>query len=443
MKNVQIRKLKLYLISGRNDFMTRIETKCVQDGYTPKNGEPRVLPIYQSTTFKYDTCDYMGKLFDLEADGYFYTRLANPTVGCVEEKIAHLEGGVGAMMTSSGQAATLLAVLNICGAGDHVVCSAAVYGGSFNLLGVTLKKIGIETTFVDPDLPLEELQKAIRPETKAVMGETIANPALNVLDIEKFATLAHSNGIPLIVDNTFATPILARPFEFGADIVIHATTKYMDGHATSLGGVIVDSGKFDWAASGKFPEFTTPDDSYHGVVYTEKFGPMAYIVKARAQLMRDLGSAPSPQNAFLLNLGLETLHLRMRAHSDNALKVAEFLAKDDRVAWVNYPGLADSKYSELVKKYLPNGTSGVISFGVKGGREAATRVLDSLKLAAIVTHVADARTCALHPASTTHRQMTDEQLKEGGVGADLIRLSVGIENADDIIEDLNQALANA
>ena len=310
-------------------------------------------------------------------------------MGCVEEKIAHLEGGVGAMMTSSGQAATLLAVLTLCHAGDHIVCSAAVYGGSFNLLGVTLKKIGIETTFVDPDLPLEELQKAIRPETKAVIGETIANPALTVLDIEKFATLAHSNGIPLIVDNTFATPILARPFEFGADIVIHSTSKYMDGHATSLGGVIVDSGKFDWAASGKFPEFTTPDDSYHGVVYTEKFGSMAFIVKARAQLMRDLGSAPSPQNAFLLNLGLET------------------------------------------------------SFGVKGGRKAATRVLDSMKLAAIVTHVADARTCALHPASTTHRQMTDEQLKEGGVGADLIRLSVGIENADDIIEDLNQALANA
>lgn len=423
--------------------MRRIETKCVQDGYTPKNGEPRVLPIYQSTTFKYDTCDYMGKLFDLEADGYFYTRLANPTVGCVEEKIAHLEGGVGAMMTSSGQAATLLAVLTLTGAGGHIVCSAAVYGGSFNLLGVTLKKLGIETTFVDPDLPLEELQKAIRPETKAVMGETIANPALNVLDIEKFAELAHSNGIPLIVDNTFATPILARPFEFGADIVIHSTSKYMDGHATSLGGVIVDSGKFDWAASGKFPEFTTPDDSYHGVVYTEKFGSMAFIVKARAQLMRDLGSAPSPQNAFLLNLGLETLHLRMRAHSDNALKVAEFLANDDRVAWVNYPGLADSKYADLVKKYLPNGASGVISFGVKGGREAATRVLDSMKLAAIVTHVADARTCALHPASTTHRQMTDEQLRDGGVGADLIRLSVGIENADDIIEDLDQALANA
>lgn len=421
----------------------RIETKCVQDGYTPKNGEPRVLPIYQSTTFKYDTCDYMGKLFDLEADGYFYTRLANPTVGCVEEKIAHLEGGVGAMMTSSGQAATLLAALTVCSAGDHIVCSAAVYGGSLNLLGVTLKKLGIETTFVDPDADLAELQKAVRPETRAIFGETIANPALNVLDIEKFAELAHSNKLPLIVDNTFATPILCRPIDFGADIVIHSTSKYMDGHAVSLGGVIVDSGNFDWAASGKFPEFTEPDESYHGVIYTERFGKLAFITKARAQLMRDMGSAPSPQNAFLLNLGLETLHLRMRAHSDNALKVATFLANDKRVAWVNYPGLPDSKYKPLVDKYLPNGTSGVVSFGVKGGREAAMRVLDSLKLAAIVTHVADARTCALHPASTTHRQLTDEQLADGGIGADLIRLSVGIENAADIIEDLDAALSNA
>ena len=421
----------------------RIETKCVQDGYTPKNGEPRVLPIYQSTTFKYDTCDYMGKLFDLEADGYFYTRLANPTVGCVEEKIAHLEGGVGAMMTSSGQAATLLAALTVCSAGDHIVCSAAVYGGSLNLLGVTLKKLGIETTFVDPDADLAELQKAVRPETRAIFGETIANPALNVLDIEKFAELAHSNKLPLIVDNTFATPILCRPIDFGADIVIHSTSKYMDGHAVSLGGVIVDSGNFDWAASGKFPEFTEPDESYHGVIYTERFGKLAFITKARAQLMRDMGSAPSPQNAFLLNLGLETLHLRMRAHSDNALKVATFLANDKRVAWVNYPGLPDSKYKPLVDKYLPNGTSGVVSFGVKGGREAAMRVLDSLKLAAIVTHVADARTCALHPASTTHRQLTEEQLADGGIGADLIRLSVGIENAADIIEDLDAALSNA
>lgn len=423
--------------------MSRIETKCIQEGYKPQNGEPRVLPIYQSTTYKYDTCDYMGKLFDLEADGYFYTRLANPTVGCVEEKIAKLEGGTGAMMTSSGQAATLIAVMTLCHAGDHIVCSAAVYGGSFNLLGVTLKKFGIDTTFVNPDAPLEELQTAIRPETKAVVGETIANPALNVLDIEKFAALAHSNKIPLIVDNTFATPILCRPIEFGADIVIHSTSKYMDGHAVSLGGVIVDSGNFDWAASGKFPEFTTPDDSYHGVVYTEKFGNAAFIVKARAQLMRDLGSAPSPQNAFLLNLGLETLHLRMKAHSSNAMTVATFLANDPRVAWVNYPGLPDSKYKPLVEKYLPDGVSGVVSFGVKGGRQAAMNVLDNLRLAAIVTHVADARTCALHPASTTHRQLTEEQLAECGIGADLIRLSVGIENAADIIEDLDAALSKA
>lgn len=420
--------------------MSRIETKCVQEGYTPKNGEPRVLPIYQSTTFKYDTCDYMGKLFDLEADGFFYTRLANPTVACVEDKVAKLEGGVGAMMTSSGQAASLMSVLTIAQAGDHVICSAAVYGGTLNLLGVTLKKMGIETTFVNPDASLEELQTYIRPETKAVFGETIANPALNVLDIEKFATLAHSNGIPLIVDNTFATPVLCRPIEHGADIVMHSTSKYMDGHAVSLGGIIVDSGNFDWAASGKFPEFTTPDESYHGVVYTEKFGKAAFITKARVQLMRDLGSSPSPQNAFLLNLGLETLHLRMRQHSDNALKVATFLANDSRVAWVNYPGLPTSEYKPLVDKYLPDGASGVISFGVKGGREAAIRTLDSMKLAAIVTHVADARTCALHPASTTHRQLTDEQLKEGGIGADLIRLSIGIENAADIIEDLDQAL---
>ena len=417
-----------------------IETKCIQEGYTPKNGEPRVLPIYQSTTFKYDTAEYMGSLFDLEADGFFYTRLANPTVDCVEKKIAALEGGVGAMCTSSGQAATLMSIMTIAKAGDHVLCSAAVYGGTFNLLGVTLKKFGIEVTFADPDLPLEDLQKHIRPQTKAVLGETIANPALNVLDIEKFATLAHSNNIPLIVDNTFATAILCRPIEFGADIVIHSTSKYMDGHAVSLGGVVVDSGNFDWAASGKFPEFTTPDDSYHGVVYTQKFGKSAFIVKARAQLMRDLGSMMSPQNAFLLNLGLETVHLRMPYHSANAKKVAQFLEKDERVAWINYPGLESSKYKPLVDKYLPNGASGVISFGVKGGRDAAVKFLNSLKLAAIVTHVADARTCALHPASTTHRQMTDEQLKEGGISADLIRLSVGIENADDIIADLDNAL---
>lgn len=420
----------------------KIETKCIQEGYKPKNGEPRVLPIYQSTTFKYDSSEYMGKLFDLEADGYFYTRLANPTVGCVEEKIAALEGGVGAMMTSSGQAATLMAVMTIAQAGDHVVCSAAVYGGTFNLLGVTLKKFGIDITFVNPDDDYDTIAKAFKENTKAVVGETIANPALNVLDIEKFAKLAHDHKIPLIVDNTFATPILCRPFEFGADIVTHSTSKYMDGHAVSLGGVVVDSGNFDWAASGKFPEFTVPDESYHGVVYTERFGKMAFITKARAQLMRDLGSTPSPQNAFLLNLGLETLHLRIIRHSENALKVAEFLENDERVEWVNYPGLKSSKYKPLVDKYLPLGASGVISFGVKGGRDAATKFLDSLKLAAIVTHVADARTCALHPASTTHRQMTDEQLAEAGIGADLIRLSVGIENADDIIADINQALGN-
>lgn len=418
----------------------KIETSCVQAGYTPKNGEARVLPIYQSTTFKYDNCDYMGKLFDLEADGYFYTRLANPTVGAVESKISELEGGVGAMMTSSGQAATLIAVMTICNEGDHIVCSAKVYGGTFNLLGVTLKRFGIDVTFVDPDADAETISAAFTEKTKVLMGETIANPALNVLDIEKFAKIAHEHKVPLIVDNTFATPILCRPFEFGADIVVHSTSKYMDGHAVSLGGVIVDSGNFDWAESGKFPEFTTPDESYHGVVYTEKFGKLAYITKARAQLMRDLGSAPSPQNAFLLNLGLETLHLRMSAHSENALKVAKFLEADKRVEWVNYPGLESNMYNSLVKKYLPNGASGVISFGVKGGKEKAISTMDNMKIAAIVTHVADARTCALHPASTTHRQMSETQLKEGGISSDLIRLSVGIENPDDIIADLDQAL---
>lgn len=418
----------------------KIETKCVQSGYKPKNGEPRVLPIYQSTTYKYDSSEFMGKLFDLEEDGYFYTRLANPTCGFVEEKLAELEGGVGAMLTSSGQAATLTAVMTIAQAGDHIICSNAVYGGTFNLLGVTLKKFGIDVTFVDPDADVAEIEKEFKDNTKAVIGETIANPALTVLDIEKFAKLAHDHKVPLIVDNTFATPVLCKPIEFGADIVIHSTSKYLDGHAVALGGAVIDGGTFDWAASGKFPEFTIPDDSYHGVVYTEKFGKAAFIVKARAQLMRDLGPAPSPQNAFLLNLGMETLHLRMPCHSSNALKVAEFLENDDRVAWVNYPGLASSKYKPLVDKYLPKGASGVVSFGVKGGREAAGKLLDSLELAAIVTHVADARTCALHPASTTHRQMTDEQLREGGVSPDLIRLSVGIENVDDIIADLDNAL---
>lgn len=421
----------------------KIETKCIQSGYSPKNGEARVMPIYQSTTFKYENCESMGKLFDLEADGYFYTRLANPTVGFVEEKIACLEGGVGAMMTSSGQAASLISVLNICHSGDHILCSSMVYGGTFNLLGVTLKKFGIETTFVNPDLPYEEIINKIQPNTKAIIGETISNPSLTVLDIEKFAKAAHSNNIPLIVDNTFATPVLCRPFEFGADIVIHSTSKYMDGHATALGGVIVDSGNFDWAASGKFPEFTVPDESYHGVIYTERFGKNAFITKARVQLMRDMGSTPSPQNAFLLNLGLETLHLRMRAHSDNAKEVAKFLENDERVSWINYPGLDSSKYKPLVDKYLPDGTSGVISFGVRGGREAAITFMDNLKLAAIVTHVADARTCALHPASTTHRQMNSKELDECGIGEDLIRLSVGIENVSDIISDLDQALSAA
>lgn len=422
-----------------------IETKCIQSGYKPKNGEPRVMPIVQSTTYKYDSADYMGKLFDLEAEGYFYTRLANPTCGYVEAKIADLEGGSGAMLTSAGQAATLCAVMTIAEAGDHIICSSAVYGGTFNLLGVTLKKFGINTTFVNPDDDYDTLAKAFKDNTKAVLGETISNPSLDVLDIEKFAKLAHDHKVPLIVDNTFATPILCRPLEFGADIIIHSTSKYMDGHAAALGGVIVDGGKFDWAASGKFPSFTTPDESYHGVVYAKDFGNQAFITKARAQLMRDLGVTPAPMNAFLLNTGLETLHLRMPRHCENALAVAEFLEKDSRVSWVNYPGLKSSKYRELVEKYLPNGTSGVVSFGIKGGRETAVKFLDALKLAAIVTHVADARTCALHPASTTHRQMTDEQLIECGVSPDLVRFSVGIENAKDIIADLDQALdaANA
>jgi O-acetylhomoserine (thiol)-lyase len=382
----------------------------------------------------------MGKLFDLEESGFFYTRLANPTSNAVEKKIAALEGGVGAMMTSSGQAATMAAVMNIAGAGDNIVCSAAVYGGTFNLLSVTLEKYGISTTFVDPDASIDELQKSIKPNTKAVLGETISNPALVVLDIEKFAELAHSNGIPLIVDNTFATPVLCKPFEFGADIVVHSTSKYLDGHACALGGIVVDSGNFDWEASGKFPGLTTPDESYHGIVYTKHFGKSAYIVKAAVQLMRDMGMTPAPMNAFLLNLGTETLHLRMPQHSNNALKVAKFLEADNRIAWVNYPGLESNKYYPLVKKYLKNGASGVVSFGVKGGREKAVKFLDSLELAAIVTHVADARTCALHPASSTHRQLTDEQLVECGVSPDLVRFSVGIENADDIIADIDRAL---
>lgn len=418
----------------------KIETKCIQSGYTPKDGEPRVVPIVQSTTYKYESTQTMGDLFDLKTDGFFYTRLANPTANAVEKKIADLEGGVGAMLTSAGQAASLISIMNICHAGDHILSSTTIYGGTFNLLSVTLKKFGIDVTFVDPDLSLDELQKLIRPETKIVFGETLANPALKVLDIEKFAALAHNNNIPLIIDNTFPTPILCRPIEYGADIVIHSTSKYMDGHAVTLGGVIVDSGNFDWAASGKFPEMTTPDESYHGVVYTDHFGKAAYIAKARVQLMRDLGSAPSPMNCFLLNLGLETLHLRMERHSSNALKVAEYLESNDKIAWVSYPGLKSSPDYELAQKYLPNGCSGVIAFGPKGGREASVKFMDSLKLANIVCHVADARTGVLHPASSTHRQLTDQQLVDCGVKPELIRMSVGIENADDIIADIQQAL---
>ncbi len=417
----------------------KTETKCIQSGYTPGNGEPRVLPIYQSTTYKYDSSEHLGKLFDLKAEGHMYTRISNPTVACVEQKIAELEGGAGAMLTSSGQAASLIAIMNICKAGDHVVSSSTIYGGTFNLFEVTLKKFGISFTFVAPDANEAEIRAAFRPETKAVFGETIANPALTVLDIEKFAKIAHENNVPLIIDNTFATPILCRPFEFGADIVIHSTTKYMDGHAMVLGGAIVDSGKFDWT-SGKFPELTEPDESYHGVVYTRDFGSAAYITKARVQLMRDLGSAMSPMSAFLLNVGLETLALRVERHSENALKVAEFLGGNDKISWVNYPGLSDSPYKALADKYLPRGTSGVISFGIKGGKPAAVKFMDSLKMAAIVVHVADARTSVLHPASTTHRQMNDEQLVEAGITPDLIRMSVGIEHIDDILGDIKQAL---
>ncbi len=423
-----------------NDYS--IETKCIQSGWQPQNGEPRVLPIYQSTTFKYETSDEMGKLFDLEKDGYFYSRLQNPTNDLVAQKICDLEGGVAAMLTSSGQAANYYAVFNICEAGGHVIMSSTVYGGTFNLLTVTMKKMGIECTVVDPDVDEETLNAAFKENTKCVLAETIANPALVVLDIEKFATAAHAHGVPLILDNTFATPINCRPFEFGADIVTHSTTKYMDGHAMTVGGAIVDSGNFDWEKYGdKFPGLTTPDESYHGVTYTKKFGKKAYITKATAQLMRDLGSIQSPMNAFLLNVGLETLHLRVPRHCENALAVATWLENNDKIAWVNYPGLKSSKYYDLAQKYMPNGTCGVISFGLKGGRAVSEGFMDSLKLAAIVTHVADARTCVLHPASHTHRQMNDEQLKEAGVQPDLIRFSVGIENVNDIIADLEQALA--
>ena len=418
----------------------RLDTLCVQGGYEPKNGEARVLPIYQSTTFKFDSADHVGDLFDLKAEGHFYTRLSNPTVEAVEKKIAALEGGVGAMCTSSGQAANLMAVLNITSAGQNFVCGSAVYGGTINLFGVTLKRLGIDVRFITPGMSDAELDALFDENTRLVFGETVANPALNVLDIEKYACLAHRHGVPLIVDNTFATPIVCRPFEFGADIVTHSTSKYMDGHATVLGGVIVDSGKFDWRAGGKYPELTTPDESYHGIVYVESFGNAAYITKARTQLMRDLGSTPQPTAAFLLNMGLETLALRMERHCANALKVARFLEQDDRVAWVNYPMLESSPDYPLAKKYLPKGACGVISFGLKSGREGAVKFMDSLKLAAIVVHVADARTSILHPASTTHRQLTDAQLADCGIGSDLLRMSIGIEDPEDIIADICQAL---
>ena len=421
----------------------KIATKCIHAGYTPKNGEPRQIPIVQSTTYKYDSSVEMAKLFDLEASGYFYTRLQNPTNDAVAARIAALEGGVAAVLTSSGQAANFFAIFNICSAGDHVVSSSAIYGGTFNLFNVTLRKLGIEFTFVNPDCSEEELNAAFKENTKAVFGETISNPSLQILDIEKFANAAHAHGVPLIVDNTFPTPINCRPFEFGVDIVTHSTTKYMDGHATQVGGVIVDSGNFDRTKSDKYPGLTTPDDSYHGITYTERFGKGAYITKAVVQLMRDLGSIPGPQNAFLLGLGLETLHLRMERHCSNALKVAEFLKNSDLVSWVSYPGLEGDAQYDIAKKYMPKGTCGVISFGVKGGREAATKFMDSLRLASIVTHVADAKTCVLHPASTTHRQLTDAQLEECGVKSDLIRLSVGIEDVEDIIADIAQALCQA
>lgn len=416
-------------------------TLCVRGGWKPKNGEPVEPPIVQSTTFKYDNSEEMAMLFDLKKEGYFYTRLQNPTLDAVAAKIAALEGGVGAMLTSSGQAANFYAVLNICSAGDHIVASNEIYGGTFNLFGVTMKKMGIDCTFVNPELPDEEIGKAFRPNTKALFGETISNPGCRVLDIEKFARIAHRHGVPLIVDNTFATPVNCRPFEWGCDIVTHSTTKYMDGHATQVGGVVVDSGNFDWAAhADRFPGLTTPDDSYHGLVYTTAFGKLGYTTKLVAQLMRDLGSIPSPQNAFLLNLGLETLHLRMRQHCANAQRIAEFLHGDPRVAWVRYCGLDDDPCHDLARKYLPGGSCGVIAFGLKGTRETAIRWMDSLELINIATHVADSRSCVLHPASHTHRQLSDEQLRAAGIAPDLIRLSVGIEDADDLLDDIRQAL---
>lgn len=417
----------------------RIDSKCIHAGYEPGNGQPRVVPIVQSTTYTYDSSKEMGDLFDLEAEGFFYTRLGNPTLDAVEKKIAALEGGVGAMLTSSGQAASMMAVLNICHAGDHVVSSSAIYGGTFNLFYKTLTEMGISFTFVAPDVTEEALRAAVTEKTKCIFAETLSNPSLVVTDIEMFARVAHENEIPVIVDNTFPTPVNCRPFEFGVDIVTHSTTKYLDGHAVQLGGVIVDSGNFDWTR-GKFPMFTTPDDSYHGIVYAEKFGRAAYITKARVHLMRDFGAQAAPMNAFLLNLGMETLALRMERHCSNAQKVAEYLESSPKISWVNFPGLQSSPYHKLALKYLPKGSSGVVSFGIKGGREAATRFMDSLEMASVVTHVADLRTCVLHPASTTHRQLTDAQMEEAGVPADLIRLSVGIENIEDILADIEQAL---
>ena len=419
----------------------KLGTICVQGAYRPKNGEPRVLPIVQSTTYKYDSSVEMGNLFDLKASGYFYSRLQNPTNDTVAGKITMLEGGVAGMLTSSGQAANFYAVFNIAQAGDHIVSSSAIYGGTYNLFNVTMRKLGIDFTFVSPDADEEEIQAAFKPNTKAVFGETISNPSLDILDIERFAKVAHKNGVPLIVDNTFATPINCRVFDWGADIATHSTTKYMEGHASTIGGAIVDSGNFDWTQNDKFPGLTTPDESYHGITYTEAFGKGAYITKATVQLMRDLGSMPSPHDAFLLNVGLESLHLRVARHCENAKKVANYLKSHEKIAWVNCPMLEDDKQYAKAQKYMPNGTCGVVSFGIKGGREAATKFMDSLKLAAIVTHVADARSCCLHPASTTHRQLTDEQLEECGVSADLVRFSCGIEDSDDIIADIEQALA--
>ncbi|MPM57248.1 L-methionine gamma-lyase [bioreactor metagenome] len=419
----------------------RIETQCLHEGYHPGNGEPSALPIYQSTTFRYDSTEHIGKLFDLTAAGHMYSRISNPTVAAVEEKIAAMEGGVGALCTTSGQAATMISLMNILKEGDHFISTASIYGGTINLFAVTLKRFGIECTFVDQELPEEEIQKMFKPNTKAVFGETIANPALSVLDIEKWATIAHKNNVPLIVDNTFPTPYLCRPFEFGADIVVHSTSKYMDGHAVQMGGVIVDSGNFDWK-NGNFPEFTEPDESYHGIVYTESFENAAYITKARVQMMRDMGAYPTANAAFLLNLGLETLPVRMDRHCSNALKVAEYFKQSDKIEFVNYPGLEGDKYHELANKYLPLGTCGVISLSIEGSRENAIKFMDSLKLASNEVHVADIRTCVLHPASSTHRQLTDEQLAAAGITPGLIRFSVGLENVDDIIEDIEQALAH-